>query len=524
MYAAMLEKARTGEDMTEGERVVLAKMKLQGTYYDIPEALAMPAEGWMLEVVKGGEVAEEVRLDESPFYLLGKDPAVAEIAVAHPSTSRAHCALAHDPDGIGIILTDLGSSNGTFLNHKRLAPHTPTRLTFYPSDELVKPGRSSGTEGKKRNDFFSLGASNRTYHVVPPSALYPTRAEREKREEKARKNALMEAQLAGASRGAEGLLDEAPEEQAEQQATEKVHSRTPTPASKVPAPPSPPATKESRAAPSPVAPKTMNTLLQDDVAIRRPQVVATAAAQPQPVPQEPSEAEAMEVEEAPACADDDVMSDAGMYDAGEDGGGEGALGALREKRLARALTKELSCPGVAAGALWVPLGDVLSALNGAGLPFVVVKQHVKSLVLLDPEQRFGIKKLGGEYSVSLGRVEQSKLAESSLQDSSLEADMDVIHGTSLKAWKRIAKEGLVPGSGSKYMFFTPEEPEEPGIIAGLAKPAQVYIYLDCEKAQADGIKFSKAADGTLCTVGKKGAIKTKYFSQVVSVKSQELLM
>src|SRR4051812_1522893 len=47
--------------------------------------------------------------------------------LAEGSVSRHHAQLSVDPQGV-VRLTDLASVNGTFLNGRRLVPHTPTRL------------------------------------------------------------------------------------------------------------------------------------------------------------------------------------------------------------------------------------------------------------------------------------------------------------------------------------------------------------------------------------------------------------
>src|SRR5690349_18317279 len=43
------------------------------------------------------------------------------------SVSRHHAQFTVDPQGV-VRLTDLASINGTFLNGRRLVPHTPTRV------------------------------------------------------------------------------------------------------------------------------------------------------------------------------------------------------------------------------------------------------------------------------------------------------------------------------------------------------------------------------------------------------------
>jgi len=43
------------------------------------------------------------------------------------TVSRQHASVAIDAEG-GVLITDEGSSNGTFINGERIAPHRPTRL------------------------------------------------------------------------------------------------------------------------------------------------------------------------------------------------------------------------------------------------------------------------------------------------------------------------------------------------------------------------------------------------------------
>lgn len=61
-----------------------------------------------------------------------------DLQLPEMSVSRAHAQLRVDPEG-PVQLTDLGSTNGTFLNGRRLRPHQPTsiedgdRISFGPS-------------------------------------------------------------------------------------------------------------------------------------------------------------------------------------------------------------------------------------------------------------------------------------------------------------------------------------------------------------------------------------------------------
>src|SRR5690606_25291075 len=49
-----------------------------------------------------------------------------EIVINHNSISRNHCVIEETENGF--IITDLGSSNGTFINDIRLAPNKKTLL------------------------------------------------------------------------------------------------------------------------------------------------------------------------------------------------------------------------------------------------------------------------------------------------------------------------------------------------------------------------------------------------------------
>lgn len=55
-----------------------------------------------------------------------------DVVIADPSASRVHAAFEVDPGSEAVTLSDLGSRNGTFVNHERLT--TPYRL--HPNDQV----------------------------------------------------------------------------------------------------------------------------------------------------------------------------------------------------------------------------------------------------------------------------------------------------------------------------------------------------------------------------------------------------
>lgn len=58
-----------------------------------------------------------------PTVVIGADAARCDLVLDRPSVSGRHCHLSRGPQGL--LATDLGSSNGTFVDGVRLEPHRP---------------------------------------------------------------------------------------------------------------------------------------------------------------------------------------------------------------------------------------------------------------------------------------------------------------------------------------------------------------------------------------------------------------
>jgi|YNPNPStandDraft_1061719.scaffolds.fasta_scaffold02603_7 hypothetical protein len=78
------------------------------------------SEGFRLVMTRGPEPGRTFTL-ETEMVMIGRDPA-SEVVINHPQVSRQHARLTRQ--GSVMVLEDLGSTNGTFINGIRLtAPH-----------------------------------------------------------------------------------------------------------------------------------------------------------------------------------------------------------------------------------------------------------------------------------------------------------------------------------------------------------------------------------------------------------------
>lgn len=78
---------------------------------------------WRLFTVLGPYTGKTVRLDD--LIRIGRE-AENEICIPDGQVSRAHAKIEKTDDGY--LLTDLNSTNGTYVNDKRVTQATPLRI------------------------------------------------------------------------------------------------------------------------------------------------------------------------------------------------------------------------------------------------------------------------------------------------------------------------------------------------------------------------------------------------------------
>jgi Zn-dependent protease with chaperone function len=109
--------------------------------YDHQESPAETVGGWRIFGISGPLAGNAIELTTAPI-VMGRDSKESNVIIpqAEGSISRRHCIVRFDGDGTNIMLEDLGSRNGTFLNNgRKLEPGMPHRLQSGERFYLAQP-------------------------------------------------------------------------------------------------------------------------------------------------------------------------------------------------------------------------------------------------------------------------------------------------------------------------------------------------------------------------------------------------
>ena len=90
-----------------------------------------------------------------------------------------------------------------------------------------------------------------------------------------------------------------------------------------------------------------------------------------------------------------------------------------------------------------------------------------------------------------------------------------IHGTYKRFMSAIMSEGLRP-MGRQHIHFSQREPTERNDVSGIRRSCDVLIFLNVEKALADGIPLFESANGVILSPGNgNGCVPRAYFLKVI---------
>lgn len=117
-------------------------------------------------------------------------------------------------------------------------------------------------------------------------------------------------------------------------------------------------------------------------------------------------------------------------------------------------------------------------------------------------------------------VEDKMLLET-LSASELAQESCIVHGTTREAWESIQQDGALSRMKRKHIHFAVGLPDDKGVVSGMRKSSQIYIYIDSQKCANDGIIFYRSENNVLLTAGvDNGKLPFKYFSDVIDARTR----
>lgn len=139
-------------------------------------------------------------------------------------------------------------------------------------------------------------------------------------------------------------------------------------------------------------------------------------------------------------------------------------------------------------------------------------EDIKQVVETNDKQRFMLCCNNGTWEIKANQGHSiNKINNLSLKPLN-QVDFDIIHGTYYRNWEKIKSVGLSRMQRNHIHFA-----KGLNFICGLRQSAEIFIYIDFEKARRSGLVFYESENGViLCSGNDKGIIETKYFSKVHS--------
>lgn len=158
------------------------------------------------------------------------------------------------------------------------------------------------------------------------------------------------------------------------------------------------------------------------------------------------------------------------------------------------------------------------------------REAVLAVVADNNKQRFSITRIEGSEYIRANQGHSISVPDLELKAITSIADLPkgegsvegvVVHGTYSAAWKSIRTEGLSK-MGRNHVHFAVGTPEEGHVISGSRSNCQVFVYIDLEKALADGIAFFLSDNNVILSPGNaEGLILPKYFKAVLDASTRE---
>ena len=158
---------------------------------------------------------------------------------------------------------------------------------------------------------------------------------------------------------------------------------------------------------------------------------------------------------------------------------------------------------------WIKLDDILKCNEFKNTSL----DDIKYIVENNEKKRFTLELRNETYFI---RANQGHTINS-VKDELLLIEIkqgyidNVVHSTFRKNYELIKLNGLCRMSRNHIHFAKSKD-----VSSGIRKNAEVYIYVDVNKAMEAGIKFYESSNGVILSpgIGEDGFISTEYFSKV----------
>lgn len=121
---------------------------------------------------------------------------------------------------------------------------------------------------------------------------------------------------------------------------------------------------------------------------------------------------------------------------------------------------------------------------------------------------------------SLAVVDDEKLLRK-LEPESVSQYPHVVHGTFLRFWEAIKRQGL-RSMTRNHVHFAPGYPDEAQVISGMRASCDVLIEIDVDRAMAAGMTFYVSDNNVILTRGFDGHVAPTYFKRVVDRHGNDL--
>ncbi|KAM6924307.1 tRNA 2'-phosphotransferase 1 [Xenentodon cancila] len=152
-----------------------------------------------------------------------------------------------------------------------------------------------------------------------------------------------------------------------------------------------------------------------------------------------------------------------------------------------------------------------------------MSEDVERVVATNDKQRFKLRSHpeDGRLQIRANQghsVEVMDLELKPVVAGSPECPAEAVHGSYLRNWTSIQQQGLSRMKRT-HIHLAPGLPGEDGVISGMRNNCDLAVFIDVQKALADGIGFFWSENGVLLTAGDaEGKLLPKYFVRALRLR------